>query len=259
MENEKLLKLQAELTKIAEITDKFMSERRLRYSVAYGSAIGAVRHGGFIPWDDDFDIMMPYEDYLEFEKAWDNKAPQGYLLQKIGGSSRINHAKIRKVNDDGKIAKGIFLDIFPMYKVPVNKLGRARFLFWSIARLVFTRDYAAKNNGSTFNIITRALVALPKKVKKYLLNKSNGIIERYQKSDRFEYADIAAFSTLFDFYDETIFDNLINIKFGDASLKIFGDYDTILKKEYGEYMTLPPENERVCTHAQDYVEDDYES
>lgn len=66
---------------ILDVIHQVCTEHGLRYSLAYGTLIGAVRHKGFIPWDDDIDIMMPREDYEKLIAVWNQSAPKGYILQ----------------------------------------------------------------------------------------------------------------------------------------------------------------------------------
>ena len=60
---------------ILDVIDKVCAEHGIRYSLGYGSLLGAVRHGGFIPWDDDLDIMMPREDYERLIQIWPSATP----------------------------------------------------------------------------------------------------------------------------------------------------------------------------------------
>ena len=65
---------------VLDVIDKVCRENGLKYSLAYGSMIGVVRHGGFIPWDDDMDIWMLREDYEKFIGIWENNPVDGYFL-----------------------------------------------------------------------------------------------------------------------------------------------------------------------------------
>ena len=66
---------------ILDVIHQVCTEYGLRYSLAYGTLIGAVRHKGFIPWDDDIDLIMPREDYEKLLAIWNEAAPKGYILQ----------------------------------------------------------------------------------------------------------------------------------------------------------------------------------
>lgn len=83
---------------ILDVIHQVCTEHGLRYSLAYGTLIGAVRHKGFIPWDDDIDLMMPREDYEKLLVIWNQSAPKGYILQNTRTDSDFtqNFTKIRK-------------------------------------------------------------------------------------------------------------------------------------------------------------------
>ena len=85
MENDKdLLKGLHEVElEIMDVIHNICIENNIKYSIAYGSLLGAVRHEGFIPWDDDFDIIMPRKDYEKFKLIWSQIKYEGYILQDI--------------------------------------------------------------------------------------------------------------------------------------------------------------------------------
>ena len=85
---------------ILDVIHQICTEHGLRYSLAYGSLIGAMRHKGFIPWDDDIDIMMPREDYEKLLVIWNQSAPKGYILQNTRTDSDFtqNFMKIRSIS-----------------------------------------------------------------------------------------------------------------------------------------------------------------
>ena len=135
MENN-LKNLQLKLLEIAKYIDKLCQENDIEYYVIYGSALGAVRHKGFIPWDDDFDIGMTYPNYLKFLKVYEEKVDKKkYFLQTLESEPNyyLSFAKFRDItttlieeaNKDIPITYGVYVDIFPIVGVPNNKFKRA--------------------------------------------------------------------------------------------------------------------------------------
>ena len=120
---------------ILDAIDRICRRNNLKYSLAYGTLLGAVRHGGFIPWDDDIDIIMPREDYNIFLNAWEKEHPDEYILQNKYTEKNFtqNFSKIRKYHstflhsyEEAKKGyhTGIFVDVFPGDKIPTSALAR---------------------------------------------------------------------------------------------------------------------------------------
>ena len=112
--------------------DEFCKKHNLQYAISYGTALGAVRHGGFIPWDDDVDVDMPIKDYNKFVKLWTKFGDkQKYFLQtkKTDPHILLSFHRLRKIGttwiDPGcqeiPIHWGIPIDIFPVYNLPKGK------------------------------------------------------------------------------------------------------------------------------------------
>ena len=132
-ENEILHQLWSIELEILDVIDQICVAHNLRYSPIYGTLLGAVRHKGFIPWDDDIDLMMPRDDYEAFLALWQQEAPKGYILQNTRNSPDFsqNFTKIRKDHTafiqtederDKRYHKGIFVDIFPADRVITGTL-----------------------------------------------------------------------------------------------------------------------------------------
>ena len=98
--NEEIVRLWKVEQEILDVINEICVKHNLRYSLAYGTLIGAVRHGGFIPWDDDIDIIMPRSDYNRFIDIWQKENPKDYVLQNKTFDSDFvqNFTKIRKNN-----------------------------------------------------------------------------------------------------------------------------------------------------------------
>ena len=127
--------LQLKMLDMIKVIDDICQKHNIEYYLAYGSALGAVRHKGFIPWDDDFDIAMTDENYFKFlnvcEKELDSNK---YYLQTPEKEEEyyLSFTKIRDItttlieerNSDIDITYGVFIDIFPIVGVPENKFKR---------------------------------------------------------------------------------------------------------------------------------------
>ena len=93
-----LRQLQLTQLSILKVIDKLCRKWEIRYSLYAGTLLGAVRHSGFIPWDDDLDICMAREEYDRFLAAWEKEPPEGYLLQNKKNTPAFTQSftKIRK-------------------------------------------------------------------------------------------------------------------------------------------------------------------
>lgn len=119
-----IIKVQKVLLELLSVIDGICRENNLRYYLFYGTLLGAIRDGGFIPWDDDADVVMPREDYEKLLSLPVSKWPDGYFLQSPYSEKygRFAFSKLRKNNTACidphhrhiKMHQGIFLDIFPL-------------------------------------------------------------------------------------------------------------------------------------------------
>lgn len=137
--------------------DIFCRENNIEYSLAYGTLLGAVRHKGFIPWDDDLDVMMTRENYKKFLSLFSNN--EKYTLQKEQVDYPLYFSKLRKNKTAfienikyrkpyRNIHQGIFIDIFPADKVSKNPISRFIQTIFSnilISQALFLRGYQTKN------------------------------------------------------------------------------------------------------------------
>ena len=261
MDNISLRKLQLIETDILKIVDKFCKKHDIKYSLYAGTALGAVRHGGFIPWDDDIDICMTRPDYERFLKLWREQGEEGYALQGTDNPNYeyINFSKIRKIGTKfgtefdvkayGEDNVGIFLDVFPFDKVPNDKRKRKKFLFNVKLWLVYTRGYAYTRGGTFLKLISKLLLLKSRKRQLKIRNKLEKKILSYQSMEKdYSLASLACPASLKNIFPADILDQVQEIDFEDTKASIYKDYDTALRITFGNYMQLPPEQERVCKH-----------
>lgn len=264
MDNQILCKLQQCETEILFEFDSFCEKHQLKYSLYAGTALGAVRHQGFIPWDDDIDVCMTREDYDRFTELWKKESPVGYYLQDpADDSSTINHMKIRKDNTILASKKemkspghhGIWIDIFPMDKIPKNTILRKVLLFFAKLRLVYTRGYVMEKGGTLLKIISYLMLLIPRKVQVAVRKKCDNYVTRYNKSVRgFDLMSFSSPSGLQIVFPAEMLNHTHKVKFGDYMFQLTDMYDEMLRLEFGDYMKLPPEEERICKHTPEIIE-----
>ncbi|MCH5299782.1 MAG: LicD family protein [Ruminococcus sp.] len=259
---DELRKLQLTQIEILRVIHNFCMKNSIKYSIGYGNILGAVRHGGFIPWDDDLDICMLRNDYNKFIELW--KDTDEYILQNHDTDRDFSQSftKIRKRNtafvqetDLGKnYHKGIFVDVFPFDRVPENKLRQKKQLLDAMLYNLFVREYIPTNNGSLMQLGSSLILKLskknklPLKAKRYLKK-----ICKYNDNTNLKLVDMSVVNTMRMHYDKNLLDDIVDIKFEDTDVKVLKDYDSFLKIRYGNYMKLPPEEQQTWYHHPVYV------
>lgn len=244
------------MIKILESIDKCCRENDIKYSLCWGTMIGAVRHHGFIPWDDDIDVMMPREDYNKFLTLYSNQQFDVYTPKKTKNCIQI----ISKIYDTktctifNKLSKslfGVWVSIFPYDNVPDENLKQ-----WERKRNFWVNVYHAKiaNYLKTDSLWRRT--------KKFILKVSLLPFSSFWIYDKVEkcltaFNDqktqrvcvlYARYYTDFRYFPQKLFDEVIDVDYEDIKTKIIKGYDEFMKTTYGDYMTPPPESKRVPEH-----------
>lgn len=247
---------------ILDAVDKFCLSHDIRYSLACGSLIGAVRHGGFIPWDDDIDIHMLREDYVKFEKEFPEILDRKYKLMSLHRNANWPNL-FAKVYDDRTIVKekiikceplGINIDIFPVDEVPDEEHTWQEFNKKRWNDLEKTRHYfrAITMHRPIWENIAIALLRF-----RYIgFNPHAFGIEREKYAMQyngkgFQRVYITSYGQIGKPFPKKLFNELIDIPFEDRHYKAFKDYDTYLSAIFGDYMTPPPPEKRISFHTYD--------
>lgn len=243
---------------ILDVIHQVCTEHGLRYSLAYGSLIGAVRHKGFIPWDDDIDIMMPREDYEKLLAVWDQSAPKGYILQNTRTDSDFtqNFTKIRKdhtafLQDEAERTKhyhkGIFVDIFPGDRVPSGKIGRRIQYIACAVNLLYSLGHTS-GSGGMVGEVEKILLKAPKEKYSVRRERAEKKIRSWNGDESLQYVFPSTIRSSRKYYPANLFENVKTIEFNGKQYMCVADADSTLRVEYGDYMQLPPEEDRVWKH-----------
>lgn len=238
-----------------DICDK----NKLDYYLFFGTEIGAVRHQGFIPWDDDIDVMMFREDYEKFLKIMEDLGSEKYTVFDIRydeqyffqfGRLSLNGTYWAEYWDSQVDFKlGIHIDLFILDKVPNNKIKRLLYMrrclllckLCSISSIKIDEGSAivkliANSMHSVFNLVGLT----PKYYQKKLLN----LFRKYENKDCRYWADLTMNEQ--PYFKMEDFKPAKKVKFEDICANIPNNQEATLGQIFGDYMQLPPEEDRVA-------------
>ncbi len=234
------------LKAVAALCDRYS----LRYSIYCGTLLGAVRHKGFIPWDDDIDLAMPLNDYRIFLEHADELPPGMTCIH--CGNTRDFTRFWAKVAADGTtflpvelaeldIHWGISLDIYPMIGTPATVWGRKihKCLLQAACKLQLAPKYrAARASGFVKTLIAHLPYFVRCPANRVLL--AFCLLEP-DRGMRVGTIDAEPFAGKYHWED---WQEMIELPFENATFRAPARYDKILRMMYGDYMQLPPEEAR---------------
>ena len=247
--------LQEVLLMMAKDFDEFCQTYNIKYYIDGGTALGAIRHKGFIPWDDDYDVIMLPEDYDRFVKLYKaNKDSSKYNFYEAEKDWPMHVSKIKlKGTDIEELDQypmddhGIYIDIF-RFDYASNS-GLIRYIQWIFTRLWVTLMLAQKPYTANSSM-KKNLLWLAKRINnKYLRNIARNLGRSKKPTDYLSMAWCRTRKSINQYFcKRELFDYSINVDFETIKLPITKEYDKYLKICFGNYMELPPIEKRTGLH-----------
>lgn len=248
--------------------DKLCRGHNIKYQLFSGTLIGAIRHNGFIPWDDDVDVCMLREEYERFLKVSEKVLDRKYFIQNYMSDPKFQsqYSKIRKNNtiyvenmvQDVDMHHGIFIDIFPYDNVkPTTVMGKVqRVTLNKLKEINYCRvkrvNQSEKSKFKRYkkNLMYYILKIVPKKFMDDTIKKLSVMFNDHDT----EYVGELGISTGKEMYDrfvlrKDVFYNSIDWEFEGHKFFVPKEYDYVLTKNYGDYMSLPPLEEQQPHHG----------
>ena len=243
---------------------RFCEKNEIAYTLYGGTMIGAIRHKGFIPWDDDIDIAMPRRDYERFCNTYRSKS--GYRVFHAGNSDCIlTFARVCEVKETIafypqspwiKEKVGVWIDVFPLDDAPDDVAiveAHINTLIKQMRRLYLHRQ-ANASFCSEGSVVWNVKLLVKKLLKRFWWEKPSRIVEKYINNCRsFENASCCHFCNfsytgfgIKEYQLKEDFKSTLSVPFEDSYFCCANGYDRIMRTKYGDYMTIPPkEQQRV--------------
>jgi len=237
----------------------FCEEHKILYSIAWGTLIGAVRHKGFIPWDDDVDVVLPRPVFERFCKEYRSDKYRliyyGNDRTALGAFARVvdcTRTEYRNEHPWTAQPSGVFVDVFALDGLPslaeckyfYKKMKPVKRLFYMFRR----QNHHFAPNDSFMSIaitVIARIIGFGGRLPYLLLKRFVSEMERYK------YEDCEYFSTLACLEIDPVvllkedFEDTVLLDFEDTRVRAMKGYDRVLRQVFGDYMQYPPVEERV--------------
>ena len=247
--------LQGSQLGILSYIDKICKENNIKYFIHYGSMLGAVRHKGFIPWDDDIDIGMYREDYERLKAAVINDRNERYgifdkdtcdwyfqnFMVVVDKDTVIKNHVTRKPHDTS-----VFVDVFPIDRFNDTKVIKKAHLMVTLRQICYIQKQYIQYGDSKLKDFCRLIFwyALGAVNPRFFTKKIDKLIKKYSVKDgKYEAAIGVGKDGMKEVFKRGTFEKLIDVPFEDMVVPIPENYDLFLTQFYGNYMQKPSDEE----------------
>lgn len=249
---------------ILNYVDLFCKQHHIQYFLCAGTLIGAIRHKGYIPWDDDIDICMKRDQYEAFFKAFNSCDNGEYKAVELSldpnyyctfGKVYNNNTSLRE-ETESNYEIGVNIDIFPLDSLPkyslMTKVDLLRIrALQRIRSLKTIKPSGHRARAKNLLLKVGSCIFKPFSVKTLMLKEIKISTKHNSKSDPSQYlldCDMLRYG-LTKIYKYSDFDKSVEAEFEGYTFPVPIGYDNALRCIYGDYMTLPPEEKRIAHHS----------
>jgi lipopolysaccharide cholinephosphotransferase len=269
MENQKLYEFTPETLRKLQLKEldtlvyfkEFCDKNNLLFYLCGGCCIGSLRTGGFIPWDDDIDILMPRDDYEKLYKLWDNDKHERFKLLRTDEKIFTGNIFTTIVDTETTCVKanqahldipfGIMMDIFPIDGCPKGKFKRTMQKLNAMIYSLFLAQIVPENHGGIMALGSKFLLSIVKspKAREKKWRNAERRMSKYKISDCEYITELCeGVHSMQPEYPKEWFASAVYREFEGLQMPMPVGYDPYLKKAFGDYMTPPPEDKQKPHH-----------
>lgn len=269
MENQKLYEFTPETLRKLQLKEldtlvyfkEFCDKNNLLFYLCGGCCIGSLRTGGFIPWDDDIDILMPRDDYEKLYKLWDNDKHERFKLLRTDEKIFTGNIFTTIVDTETTCVKanqahldipfGIMMDIFPIDGCPKGKFKRTMQKLNAMIYSLFLAQIVPENHGGIMALGSKFLLSIVKspKAREKKWRNAERRMSKYKIADCEYITELCeGVHSMQPEYPKEWFASAVYREFEGLQMPIPVGYDPYLKKAFGDYMTPPPEDKQKPHH-----------
>lgn len=244
---------------LLKFVDRICRENNIKYSLIGGSLIGAVRHQGYIPWDDDIDIILTRKNYTKLKAILDQEAGRYQTLKRGQGGEHYGFTKFidtkTHLQENGQRFNknyGVFLDIFCYYPAPNTE--KMQIWHYKKLKLLYKLSSKSANTNKTISV-TKKIAKNARNILSSIIGYKNintiylAIANKYtKKKTNYVINSWPVYSAKKEIQLAKNTEEYIDAKFENLTVMIFKNYDAILRTTFGDYMKLPPKSERIPKH-----------
>lgn len=263
-----LKQLQGKCLEITLVFREFCEKHSLLFYLCGGGCIGAVRHKGFVPWDDDIDVFMPRDDYETMCRLWVEEMDQDKYRLSRSGPDHFERSQLTAITDedttfikerqmDLDVAHGVRLEVLPLDGCPSGRFRRKMQLFWGLVYQIYINQEPPTSKGRILEWAGRFMLAVrpgwkrrfrmaefaQRRMTKYPIEKCDYITELCVR-----------YNYMVNEYPKEIFASAVYMEFEGEQLPVPVGYDRYLRMAFGDYMELPPKELQEPSHDAVYVD-----
>lgn len=250
--------LQQCLLGILEAIDRVCREHRLRYYLIAGTCLGAIRHKGFIPWDDDIDLLMPRPDFDRFVKEYGRRGPYEVLYGTekpeaafVNFFAKVHDTRTRSIEPRMPAYRfGLNIDIFPVDGKPDGKEAQAA---WE-KRMCRETHRMRLRYKPLFSAPLFAVLSSHLHSHDWWFAHCESLMKRYPfEGSEWCGAVSVVYNGTVEVYPRSMFEDYTELSFEGVPFMAFARWDEFLRQQFGDYMQLPPEKDRRTHNLEVYL------
>lgn len=260
--------IQTKMLEILVYFRDFCEANGLRFTLCGGTCLGAVRHQGFIPWDDDVDVFMLREDYEKLQGLWEKNADtERYACVRSNETINIHHSAteikdnnttfINRHSVDSDIHHGLMIDVIPVDGIPESGWKRFMQMIDSMVYCCFNFQRLPEHKGKLTYYATKIALGVFRspKIRYWIWKGAEKRLSRYGTENCSQVASFGEGTAIMRMrFPTDWFRNVAYLDFEGYRMPVPADTDEYLRISFGDYMKLPPEEARVALHDSVFID-----